>query len=99
MKKIFLLFASISLLLMTGCLFTRPAQVLVWRSNSALMATEGKTATITKGAEGNSVNADRTSSNESKAIVSGTGTVSDASTDNSVSSQQTKPEPVQNEQK
>lgn len=99
MKKLFLAFASISVFLMTGCVFTRPSQVLVWRSNSSLMATEGETATITKGDEGNAVNADKTSSSEAKAVVSGTGPATDTSTDNSTSSQQTKPEPVQTEQK
>ena len=76
MKKLFLAFASISVFLMTGCVFTRPSQVLVWRSNSSLMATEGETATITKGDEGNAVNADKTSSSEAKAVVSGTGPAS-----------------------
>lgn len=85
MKNVMLILSVAGL--MTACVFTRPSQVLVWRSNSSLMATEGKTATITKGDEGNSVNADKTSSSDAKAVVSGTGPATDTSTDNSSNDQ------------
>ena len=90
MKQIIALF--VVCMLMTGCIFTRPAQ-FAWRSNSSQMSTEGKTATITKDSEQNSVNADKNATNESKAVVSGTSAATDNSTDNSTSSQNTtKPE-------